>query len=353
LTIRSTAHFIVAGFARRREGDAMNVTPRAFLSGRAAHDAVTAGIAVPFLGGPRAFTLAQVGEEMRPARSLSAEQVAPFAQPRDAYCGLDLSRPVLMGVVNVTPDSFSDGGKFHKPESAVAHGVMLAEAGAAIIDVGGESTRPNATPVDEIEEIDRILPVVNALAKGGICVSIDTRHPRVMKAALDAGARIVNDIAALTAPGALEIVAGSDASVMLMHMQGTPQTMQENPAYDWAPGDIYQFLAARVAACTAAGIAKDRIAVDPGLGFGKTDAHNLQILDHLAMFHGLGCALAIGASRKGFIGRMTGEANAGSRVAGSVAAALYAVGQGAQILRVHDVPETRQALAVSAQINGF
>ena len=258
-----------------------------------------------------------------------------------------------MGVVNVTPDSFSDGGKFHKPESAIAHGVMLAEAGAAIIDVGGESTRPNATPVDEAEEIERVFPVVSALAKGGICVSIDTRHPRVMKAALDAGAKIVNDVAALTAPGAVEIAAKANAAVILMHMQGTPQTMQDNPTYDWAPGDIYKFLGDRVAVCVAAGITKDRIAVDPGLGFGKTDEHNLQIFDHLAMFHGLGCALAVGASRKGFIGRMTGEKEAGSRVVGSVVAALYAVSQGAQILRVHDVAETRQALAVSGRINGF
>ncbi len=329
------------------------LTPRAFLFGAAAHEAVKAGYAVPFLGGLRAFTMIQVGDEIRPARSLPADQVAAFARPPAPFCKRDLARPVLMGVVNVTPDSFSDGGKFHKPESAIAHGVMLVEAGAAIIDVGGESTRPNATPVDEIEEIDRVLPVVSALAKGGVCVSIDTRHPRVMKAALDAGARIVNDVAALTAPGALEIVADSSASVILMHMQGTPQTMQADPTYDWAPGDIYDFLAKRIEACVAAGISKDRIAVDPGLGFGKTDEHNLQILDHLAMYHGLGCALAIGASRKGFVGRMTGEKEAASRVSGSVAAALYAVGQGAQILRVHDVVETRQALAVSGQINGF
>ena len=329
------------------------LTPRAFLSGAAAHEAVSAGVAVPFLGGPRAFTMVQAGDEMRPGRSLSTELLAPFARSRAAYCGLDLARPVLMGVVNVTPDSFSDGGKFHKPENAIAHGVMLAEAGAAIIDVGGESTRPNATPVDEAEEIERVFPVVSALAKGGICVSIDTRHPRVMKAALDAGAKIVNDVAALTAPGAVEIVAHAGAAVILMHMQGTPQTMQDNPTYDWAPGDIYQFLLDRVAACVAAGIPKDRIAVDPGLGFGKTDQHNLQLLDHLAMFHGLGCALAVGASRKGFIGRLTGAKEAGSRVVGSVAAALYAVSQGAQILRVHDVAETRQALAVSHQLNGF
>lgn len=329
------------------------ITPRAFLAGSIAQETVKAGLAVPFLGGPRAFTMVQVGNEVRPARALSADQLAEFAQPRPSYRGLDLSRPVLMGVVNVTPDSFSDGGKFHKPESAIAHGVMLAEAGAAIIDVGGESTRPNATPVDEAEEIERVFPVVSALAKGGICVSIDTRHPRVMKAALDAGAKIINDVAALTAPGAMEIASKGGAAVILMHMQGTPQTMQDNPTYDWAPGDIFQFLEDRVAACIAAGIPKDRIAVDPGLGFGKTDAHNLQILDHLAMFHGLGCALAVGASRKGFVGRITGEKEAGSRMVGSVAAAIYAAGQGAQILRVHDVAETRQALMVSGQINGF
>ncbi len=297
--------------------------------------------------------MAQVGQEVRPARALPADQLASFAQPRAPFCGFDLAQPLLMGVVNVTPDSFSDGGKFHKPENAIAHGVMLAEAGAAIIDVGGESTRPNATPVDEAEEIERVFPVVSALAKGGICVSIDTRHPRVMKAALDAGARIVNDVAALTALGALEIAAQAGAHVILMHMQGTPQTMQANPTYAWAPGDIYRFLEERVAACVAAGIPKDRIAVDPGLGFGKTDEHNLQILDHLAMFHGLGCVLAVGASRKGFIGRLTGEKEAGTRVIGSVAAALYATGQGAQILRVHDVVETRQALQFSGRINGF
>ncbi len=331
----------------------MNLTPRAFLSGHAARDAVGAGLAVPFLGGPRAFTMVETDMQMRPARSFAAEDLAAFAQPLVPFCGIAVTRPILMGVLNVTPDSFSDGGRFHKPENALAHAAMLIDAGAAIIDVGGESTRPGATPVDEDEEIARIVPVVRALAERGLCVSIDTRHTKVMQAALEAGARIVNDIAALTAPGAIEVVAKAEAHVMLMHMQGTPQTMQIKPTYEWAPGDVYTFLSERVAACVAAEIPKDRIAIDPGLGFGKTDEHNLQILDHLAMFHGLGCVLAVGASRKGFIGRMTGEAEAGNRVTGSVAAALYAAGQGAQILRVHDVAETRQALAVWAEINGF
>jgi dihydropteroate synthase len=251
----------------------------------------------------------------------------------------------------VTPDSFSDGGAHADAASAIAHGVALAEAGADIIDVGGESTRPGATPVDPSEEAKRVLPVVTALAERGLCVSIDTRHAAVMSAAIAAGARIVNDVTALSGDSeALGVVARSQASVILMHMQGDPRTMQANPTYTWAPGDVYDWLAARVAACRAAAIAMARIAVDPGLGFGKTAAHSREVLDHVALFHGLGCAIAIGASRKSFLGALKPGEGPAARLPGSLAAALHAAGQGVQIIRVHDVAETRQALAVAAAL---
>ena len=350
------------------------VTPRALLSGAAAREAVAAGLAWPLLGGVRAFAAMEVSTRengslnrlgivarsaydqdaaaIPPAlRASIATQMAALALPRAAFADLNVSRPTLMGVLNVTPDSFSDGGRFDCIESAVAHGVALVKVGAAIIDVGGESTRPGAVPVGETQEIARVVPVVKALAARGVPVSIDTRHASVMAAAIGAGAGVVNDISALADPKALAVAAGENISVVLMHMQGEPRSMQDNPTYAWAPGDIYDFLESRIAACLAAGIPKTRIAVDPGLGFGKTDEHNAQIMDHLAMFHGLGCPLVVGASRKGFIGRMSRGEAAQDRLPGSLAAALHAAGQGAQILRVHDVTETRQALNVAQRLS--
>ncbi len=347
------------------------ITPRAILTGAAATEAIAAGWAWPLLG-TMAYAamdvsvredgkLTRLGAIVRmifdkdaaaipePLRTSIRAQMAALAAPREPFAGLGLDKPVLMGVLNVTPDSFSDGGLFTNHEAAVAHARGMVEDGAAIIDVGGESTRPGAAVVSEVRELERVINVIKALAGRGVRVSIDTRRASVMAEAVKAGASIVNDVSALADAPALEAVAASKVSVILMHMQGEPATMQDNPTYAWAPGDIYDFLAARVAACVAAGIPKGRIAVDPGIGFGKTDTHNAEIMDHLAMFHGLGCALALGASRKGFIGRMSRGEPATLRLPGSLAAALHGVGQGAQILRVHDVAETRQALALAGR----
>lgn len=336
------------------------VTPRGLLFGVSARDAVTGGRAHAF-GKDVAFTAVELtSPELSPlvqqtflvgaCPDVSQPWLKAFAHAPQSFAGLSLAEPLLMGVVNVTPDSFSDGGQFASEEAAIAHGRTLLDAGAAVIDVGGESTRPGAAPVNAAEEIARVVPVVRALASLGACVSIDTRHAAVMDAALAAGARIVNDVTALTGEGSLAAVARSGASVLLMHMQGEPQTMQAHPTYVWAPGDVFDYLQARIAACVAAGLSRDRIAVDPGIGFGKNDLHNAQILDHIALYRALGCAVAVGASRKSFIGRMSRGEDAQHRLPGSLAAALHGGSQGAQILRVHDVAETRQALAVAKRI---
>jgi dihydropteroate synthase len=251
-----------------------------------------------------------------------------------------------MGVLNVTPDSFSDGGAFRDPGAAVEHGLALAAAGAAIVDVGGESTRPGAEPVDEDEERRRVVPVVKALSDAGCLVSIDSRRAGVMAAAIDAGARVLNDVGALEGPGCLDVAARSRLPVVLMHKRGEPRTMQQAARYDHVLLDVYDYLAARLAACAAAGIPAARLALDPGLGFAKTADHNLTILGHLGLLHGLGCPLLIGVSRKSFIGRWAGGAAAHDRLGGSLAASLHAVARGAQLLRVHDVHETAQALAI-------
>jgi dihydropteroate synthase len=247
----------------------------------------------------------------------------------------------------VTPDSFSDGGDHPTPEIAVAHGLRLIEEGADIVDVGGESTRPgsSAPPLDE--ELGRAIPVVEALTGHGATVSIDTRRAAVMKAALAAGAGMLNDVSALRHdPAGLAVAASHDVPVVLVHMQGTPETMQLDPRYDCAPLDVFDFLEARVAACEAAGIPRSRLVVDPGIGFGKTATHNLEILRDLAVLRGLGCPVMVGLSRKGFIGRLTGVERPKDRLPGSLAGALHAMRSGAAILRVHDIAATRQALAV-------
>ncbi len=270
-----------------------------------------------------------------------------LSAPRPPYAGLDLGRPQVMGVINVTPDSFSDGGDRFDVGRAVDDGLAMVEAGAAILDVGGESTRPGSAPVEADEELRRVLPVVRGLAGAGAPVSIDTRRARVMAAALDAGARIVNDVTALAGDSdSLALVAARQVPVVLMHMRGEPRTMQADPSYDDAPRDVYDALAERVAACEAAGIARARIAVDPGIGFGKTAAHNLQILDHMALYQGLGCAVLLGVSRKSFIGKLSTGEPAKGRLPGSLAAALAGLERGVQIVRTHDVAETMQAIAV-------
>lgn len=270
-------------------------------------------------------------------------------------CGrfvLSLERPLIMGIVNVTPDSFSDGGRFFDDARAVEHGLALVAEGADLLDIGGESTRPGAAPVSEAEELDRVLPVVEGLIHAGVPLSVDTQKPAVMRAALAAGADMINDVNALLAPGALEAVAASNAAVCLMHKQGEPRTMQINPSYEDVVGEVRAFLAARIAAARAAGIAQDRIVIDPGFGFGKNLQHNLELLRHLGDLASLGVTVLAGLSRKSMLGSITG-APVEARLHASVAAALLAALKGARILRVHDVRPTREALAVAAAVEGW
>ena len=259
-----------------------------------------------------------------------------------------LDQPQAVAILNMTPDSFSDGGRFADAEAAVAAGQAMAAAGAAIVDVGGESTRPGSQPVWEGDEAARVVPVIGRLAAAGTAVSVDTRKAAVMEAALAAGAALVNDVSALTwDPRAAEVVAAAGCPIVLMHHQGTPETMQENPRYDRPVAlAIYDWLEARIAAAAAAGIDAGRIIVDPGFGFGKNVQHNLRLMNQLALFHGLGCPLMVGASRKRTIGALANEAPPDQRLGGSLALALQAAAQGAQLLRVHDVAETVQALRV-------
>jgi dihydropteroate synthase len=263
-------------------------------------------------------------------------------------CGrhvLDLARPRIMGILNVTPNSFSDGGRYFNAARALEHARRMIEDGADLVDIGGESTRPGAQPVDEAEELARVIPLVTALVAEGVPVSVDTRKPAVMRAALAAGASMINDVCGLTAPGAIEAVAAADAGVCLMHMQGDPRTMQQAPSYADVVAEVRAFLVARAAACEAAGIARDRIVLDPGFGFGKTLAHNLALLAGLPALAATGYPVLAGLSRKASLGEITGRA-VDERLAASLAAALAAVARGAMLLRVHDVRETRDALAV-------
>ena len=279
-------------------------------------------------------------------RNLASAALDRIMAPRPAFAGLDMGKTHLMGVLNVTPDSFSDGGKNLPAGQAIATGKAIQNAGASIIDIGGESTRPGAEPVTRNQELARILPPITALSRGQTLISVDTRHAAVMRRAVDAGAAIINDVAALQEPGALTAAAASNAPVIMMHMQGNPETMQLAPAYDFAPVDIYRFLEARVQVAIAAGIPAAAIAVDPGFGFGKTVMHNLQLVNWLSLLHGLGVTVMFGASRKSTIAKISAGEEAADRLAGSLSLALAARRQGAHILRVHDVAETAQALAV-------
>ena len=265
-------------------------------------------------------------------------------------CGtIDLSRPVVMGVLNVTPDSFSDGGRFSNLDAAVLQARQMAAEGAAIIDVGGESTRPGAAEVSEDEEISRVVPVIKAITGLGVAISIDTSKPRVMRAAVGAGASMVNDVYALRRDGALPMAASLDVAVCLMHMQGEPRTMQDNPRYDDVTGEVTAFLSGRVAACMRAGVSRERIVVDPGFGFGKTARHNLELLANLGRVAALGLPLLVGLSRKSTLGQLTGRP-AGERLAAGLAAAVLAVERGAHIVRTHDVGATLDALKVTAAV---
>jgi dihydropteroate synthase len=275
--------------------------------------------------------------------------LARITDPRSAFAGVAMDQPRVMGIVNVTPDSFSDGGDFATPEAGFRHARALARAGASFLDIGGESTRPGSDAVDPDVERRRVIPVIKVLgeAQSGAVISIDTRKAALMKEAVAAGAAVVNDISALTFDAdALATVAALGISVILMHCQGDPKTMQEKPAYGHAPTEIFDYLAARIIACENAGIPRQRIAVDPGIGFGKGLDHNLAVMADLALFHGLGCPVLVGASRKSFIGHLTGVAAPRDRGPGSLAGMLWAVGQGVQMVRVHDVAEAAQALGV-------
>lgn len=275
------------------------------------------------------------------------------AGTRPWQCGarmLDLRAPVVMGVLNVTPDSFSDGGKFAHRDAALAQARRMAGEGAAIIDVGGESTRPGASPATLDEELSRVIPVIEALrAESTVFISVDTSKPEVMRAAVAAGADIINDVRSLAERGAVAAAAETGAGVCLMHMLGEPRTMQDAPRYGDVVAEVGAFLAARIAACREAGIEPARLAIDPGFGFGKTAAHNLELLKQLGRFASLGVPLAVGLSRKSMLARLTGRA-VDQRTAGSVALAAIAVLNGARIVRAHDVAATLDAVRVAAAV---
>lgn len=283
---------------------------------------------------------------LMPAADLPIEALHRLTTPRAPVAGLDMTAPQIMGILNVTPDSFSDGGQHFDPEVALAHARQMASDGAAILDVGGESTRPGAAPVPVEDEITRTAPIISALRAGLTTpISIDTRKAAVAQAAHAVGANLINDVAGLTYDPALAPYAATHAlPVCVMHAQGSPETMQQDPRYDHVLLDVYDWLAARIEALEAIGIPRARIITDPGIGFGKTVAHNLTLLQNLSLFHSLGCPVLLGASRKRFIGEISRTPVAADRIPGSLAVALGGVAQGVQILRVHDVPETRAAL---------
>jgi dihydropteroate synthase len=337
--------------------------PTGFVDSPFGHDGKVARLA----GGMNWFAMVEliaidenrrVGAELLPVEGIedrfdddTAAQWAVLTEPRaPLQLGermVRLDQPQVMGIINATPDSFSDGGQFEDAGTTAAAGADMAAQGAAVIDVGGESTRPGAKPVWEGDEIERIAPVIRQLAAGGVAVSADTRKGDVMTAALEAGARMINDVSALTYDDrAAEVIAAAGVPVVLMHHQGAPETMQDDPRYDDVLVEVYLWLEERIAAAESAGIARDKILIDPGFGFGKNVAHNLELMNGLALFHSLGCPIVVGASRKRTIGALSGEAPADKRLGGSIAFALKAVEQGAQIVRVHDVPETVQALRV-------
>jgi dihydropteroate synthase len=336
--------------------------PIGFLYGPPAEAAIEDGLALPLAGGPIAFTAAVVieGDPTNSQRRLVSVEALEESRdadlgavlervtaPRTPFAGLSLARPTLMGIVNVTPDSFSDGGLYDETEGAVTHAAELAAEGAEIVDIGGESTRPGSDTVADNDELSRVVPVLRELKGSPAVISIDTRKSTVARAAAKAGAKILNDVSALTYdPACLDVAAEEGLDVVLMHAQGVPKTMQDNPTYDDVVLEVFDYLEARIEACEAAGIGRARIAADPGLGFGKTLGHNLAVLSNLSLFHGLGVPLLVGASRKRFIGGLGQNKDPKSREPGSHAAAIASAAQGVQILRVHDVADSRQALAV-------
>ena len=283
-------------------------------------------------------------------RNLASAVMDRLLAPRDPFAGLSMTAPRLMGILNVTPDSFSDGGRHNAPARAIAAARAMQDAGAAIIDIGGESTRPGAAPVTRNQELARVLPVLAGLRDSGAVLSIDTRHAEVMRRAVAGGAGIINDVGALRGDGAVDAAAAAGVPVVMMHMQGTPETMQADPQYGFAPVEILDFLEARIQAAEAAGIPRALMAIDPGYGFGKTVTHNLQLINWTAMLHMLGVPILIGASRKSSIAKISAGEDADQRLPGSLALAMAALRQGAQMLRVHDVGETMQAVKVEMEM---
>lgn len=314
--------------------------------------------ALPLAGGWTWFSHVDVlrrdgKPETLAAAQITAEERARLTWPRAPVLTSVGEAPTLMGILNVTPDSFSDGGKFLDPDAACAHARAMQAAGADMLDVGGESTRPGSDVVPEDEEIARTAPVIAALQAAGLGpISIDTRKAAVARAALEAGAGLVNDVAGLGHDPALaELVAESGVPVCLMHAQGDPKTMQDAPQYENVTLDVFDWMVDRIAMAEAAGIDRGRIVIDPGIGFGKTIEHNLLLLRNIAVFHSLGCQILLGASRKRFIGVIGGSESPPDRMPGSIAVALFGVSQGVQILRVHDVAETRQALSLHMAVS--
>jgi dihydropteroate synthase len=361
------------GFSLSDEVDpasVLHLSPAGILTGTAARAVILAGQGLPLAGREdMAFTLVAfllrqeeggahcaflpvsgMAEWLsgRNPRLIShvEDTLSRLTQARPTFAGLSMDRPRIMGILNITPDSFSDGGDRFDAATAIADGMAMLEAGADILDVGGESTRPGSAPVPPDEEIRRVVPVIRALAEKGAVVSIDTRNAATMEAAVAAGARIVNDVTALTwDPQALPTVARLAVPVMLMHIQGVPQTMQDNPVYQSAPLDVVDWLRERVSSALAAGVRAENICIDPGIGFGKTAGHNLEILAWPGVLHQLGLPVLLALSRKSFIGALAGGIPPKERLPGTIAADQVGLASGLQIFRVHDVREAAQAIA--------
>ena len=343
-------------------GDSLYLRPTGILWGDVALQAKENGAALTLAGGKAGFLGFEVIEgepgsarrSFRPARDLKVSDDAAIRDlvdrieaPRPAIAGIAFDRTRLMGIVNVTPDSFSDGGDFLEADLAAAHAQRLVAEGAEIVDIGGESTRPGSLEVSLEEERERILPVLDRLEDLHAAVSVDTRKAAMMQEAVEVGADFVNDVSALTYDAAsLSVVAALGCPVILMHSRGDPRTMQDAPFYDDVLLEVYDYLESRIAAAVAAGVKREVIVADPGIGFGKSLDHNLALLAGLSLFHGLGVPILLGASRKRIIGSITGKRDPKERMPGSIAVALAGAAQGVQILRIHDVEATRQALDV-------
>ena len=343
--------------------------PIGLLYGEVARDAVSLGVALPLAGSAIAFSAVRLWEG-EPGHVKHAivrtstiqaidepkikELLDRIVAPRAAIAGVSMDRPRIMGIVNVTPDSFSDGGEHLEPGAAIDHAKALSKDGADFVDIGGESTRPGSEPVAAHEELRRILPVLSGLSGLPAPVSIDTRKPEVMREAAKIRADIINDVSAFTyAPDSLPTAVELKKPAVLMHAKGDPKTMQDSPSYQDVVIEVYDFLENRIEAAASAGLPRNTLIADPGIGFGKTAAHNASLLQNIALFHGLGAPLLTGTSRKRSLQRITGAKGPQEQVAASVAAALDAASQGVQIVRVHDVEETRQALAVWRWLRGI